>query len=226
MPIKIHNTANLSNKDGVKVIVYGGAGVGKTRLCITAPRPIVLSAEKGLLSVKKEHLDYIQISSYKDLEEAATWALTSKEANKYDTYCLDSISEIAEVVISDEQEKSKDPRKIYPQYQKQMMDIFRAFRDMPCKHIYFIAKETATKDALGSITYGPSFPGNKLPEAAPYFFDEVFRLVTYTDPNTKLISNALKTRKDETSEGKDRSGMLDFWEPPNLAYVFNKIMKA
>lgn len=226
MPIKVQNTADLAKVEGCKVLTYGGAGVGKTRLCITAPTPIVFSAEKGLLSIKKEKLPYIQIDSYKQLEEVANWAFTSTEAKKYDTYCLDSVSEIAEVVLSDEMAKSKDPRKIYPAYQDNMMAIFRAFRDMPQKHIYFIAKETAIKDAMGAISYGPSFPGNKLPEAAPYFFDEVFRLVTFTDPSTGLTSNALKTRKDHTSEGKDRSGALDLWEPPNLAHIFNKIMSA
>lgn len=224
--IKVQNTAELSVKEGVKVLVYGGAGTGKTRLATTAPRPIILSAEKGLLSIKKERMPYIAISSYKELEEASLWAFQSAEAKKYDTFCLDSVSEIAEVVLADELDKSKDPRKSYPNYQGSMMGIFRAFRDLPQKHIYFIAKETKIKDTLGSVSYGPDFPGNKLPEAAPYFFDEVFRLITFTDHATQQTSNALKTRKDNTSEGKDRSGMLDLWEHPNLTHIFNKIMQA
>ncbi len=225
MAIKIQNTGNLSTVNGVKALVYGGAGAGKTRLIATAPSPIIFSAEKGLLSVKRDKLAYIEITDYKSLEEAVIWGLQSAEARKYHTYGLDSISEIAEVVLHDEQAKQKDPRKSYPQYQSNMLEMFRAFRDMPQKHVIFTAKETALKDALGSISYGPSFPGNKLAEAAPYFFDEVFRLVNFPDPNNpgKLLG-ALKTQKDRESEGKDRSGALDLWEPANLSHVFNKIM--
>lgn len=226
MSIQILNTGNLSNVNGVKALGYGGAGVGKTRLGATAPRPIFFSAEQGLLSIKKERMPYILIDSFKKLEEVADWSFRSAEAKKFDTFVLDSISEIAEVVLFDEQGKNKDPRKSYPAYQGQMMDIFRAYRDMPQKHIYFIAKETATKDAFGSLSYGPSFPGQKLPEAAPYFFDQVFRVVAYTDPNTNVTSNALKCQKDNTSEGKDRSGNLQLWEPPNLTALFQKIMRA
>lgn len=226
MTIKILNTGNLASVNGAKCLVYGGAGVGKTRLGATAPRPIFFSAEQGLLSIRKERLPYIEINSYKSLEEAAEWAFKSAEAKKFDTFCLDSVSEIAEVVLFDEQAKQKDPRKSYPAYQSQMMDIFRSFRDMPQKHIYFIAKETATKDAFGSLSYGPSFPGQKMPEAAPYFFDEVFRLFAHTDPATQSVQRALKTQKDSTSEGKDRSGALALWEPPDLTYIFKKIMAA
>jgi hypothetical protein len=224
--MKIQSTASLSSQSGVKMLGYGASGVGKTRLCITAPRPFIFSAENGLLSIKKENLNYASIKSYKDLEEAVTWGLKSTEARQYDTYCLDSISEIAELVIADELGKTKDPRKSYPAYQSSMLEMFRAFRDMQQKHIYFIGKESAVKDAFGSIKYGPSFPGNKLPEAAPYFFDEVFRLVAFTDSATGKTYNALRTQADQYNEAKDRSGMLELWEEPNLAKVFSKIMSA
>jgi hypothetical protein len=226
MTIQILNTGNLSSVNGVKALVYAGSGVGKTRLAVTAPRPIIFSAERGLLSVKRERMPYIQIDSYKTLEEAVIWGLKSSEARKFDTFCLDSISEIAEVVLFDEQAKNKDPRKSYPAYQSNMMDMFRAFRDMPQKHIYFIAKESAIKSAEGLVKYQPSFPGNKLPEAAPYFFDEVFRLVAYTDPATQVVSRALRTQADAYNEGKDRSGALALWEPPDLGVIFRKIMAA
>lgn len=226
MTIQIQYTGNLSAKNGVKCVGYGGAGVGKTRLAVTAPRPIILSAEQGLLSVKKENVPFILIKSMKDLEEAHKWMTQSAESKKYDTGVLDSISEIAEQIISEERTKSKDPRKVYPEYQMKMLDIFRDFRDMPQKHIYFIAKEGRNQGPDNTISAGPSFPGKVLPEAAPYFFDQVFQIVAWTDPATSRTQNALRCRKDLGYEAKDRSGALDLWEPPNLTAMFNKIMQS
>lgn len=226
MTIKIESTGNLSSSMGVKCLGYGGAGVGKTRLIGTAPRPIILSAEKGLLSIKGLRLPYINISSITDLAEAHDWIMKSAAAKQFDTIALDSVSEIAEQVMSDESTKNKDPRKLYPAYQSKMMDILRDFRDMPQKHIYFIAKEGRNQGADNTIVAGPSFPGKALPEAAPYFFDQVFQIVAGVDPNTKQQINALKCQKDFGSEGKDRSGKLSLWEPYDLSAMFLKIMAA
>jgi len=177
-----------------------------------------------LLSLKRNNVPYIQINNIKDLEEAHAWATKSAECRNYDTIGLDSVSEIAEQALAAETVKTKDPRKLYPAYQATMMDILRDFRDMPQKHIYFIAKETRLTGADNTIKAGPSFPGNKLPEAAPYFFDQVFQIVNWKDPATGRVEIALKCRGDNTSEGKDRSGMLELWEPYDLSAMFRKIM--
>lgn len=224
MAIKILSTSNLSTQQGVKCLGYGKSGIGKTRLGATAPRPIFLSAEKGLLSLKKEKLPYIEIFSMKELEEAHLWAMKSAESRNFDTYCLDSVTEIAEVVLDTERQKQKDPRKLYPEYQSQMMSIFRDFRDMPQKHVYFIAKESIIPSIDNSMRVQPSFPGNKLPEAAPYFFDQVFRIEGGIDPATGQPWQGLKCRADQYCEAKDRSGALSLWEPPDLTAMFRKIM--
>lgn len=224
MSIQIKSTANLSSQMGVKCLGYGRAGVGKTRLCASAPNPIVLSAEKGLLSLKQFRLPYIEINGIKSLAEAYDWILKSAEAKKFDTICLDSVSEMAEQVISEEGEKTRDPRKLYPEYQRKMTDLLRDYRDIPQKHIYFIAKETKTQSSDNTIIAGPSFPGKALPEAAPYFFDQVFQIVAHTDPQTQQTQNMLKCRADFGSEGKDRSGALSLWEPYDLSAMFRKIM--
>src|SRR5579859_7128243 len=109
--IIIHSTNTLDSRQGVKCCVYGLAGVGKTRLSRTAPRPIILSAESGLLSLRKENLPYIEIKNYAALTEAYNWSMQSAEARQFDTYLLDSCSEIGEVVLADLRTRHKDPRK-------------------------------------------------------------------------------------------------------------------
>lgn len=223
MAIKLQSTKSVGN-DGVKVIVYGGAGSGKTCLCATAPRPVIFSAESGLLSLRNVEIPFIKIENYKDLEEAYTWAFQSAEAKNFDTLCLDSISEIGEVVLNKLKEQHKDPRKAYGEVQDEMLSLLRSFRDIKGKNVYFSAKMERIKDeGTGATMFGPMMPGAKLPQQIPYFFDEVFQLQVYVDPTTKAEIRALRTRRDAQYEAKDRSGSLDLWEQPDLSAIFSKI---
>lgn len=220
------STQNVGTEQGVKCLCYGGAGVGKTTLCATAPRPIILSAEAGLLSLRKHNLPFISINTFAELEECYNWVMKSKEAANFDTICLDSISEIGEVVLADLKLKNKDPRKAYGEAQEQMLGLIRSFRDMPRKHVYFTAKMEKVKDeGTNLMLYFPMMPGNKLPQQVPYFFDEIFQLDVFKDPQGQPF-RALRTQRDNQFEAKDRSGNLDFWEPPNLAHIFEKIMRG
>ena len=69
MAIKIKNTADVS-ANGVKILVYGQAGAGKTTLAATMPKPIIISAEGGLLSIQGASLPYIEVNSMATLMEA------------------------------------------------------------------------------------------------------------------------------------------------------------
>ena len=175
MAISVKTTGRLS-AGGVKVLVYGQAGAGKTSLIKTLPNPIVLSAEGGLLSIQDADLPYIEISDMTTLQEAYKWLTKSEEASAFKSVALDSISEIAEVCLNHEKKVNKDPRAAYGAMQEQMADIIRAFRDLPGRHVYMSAKLEKTQDEMGRVLYAPSMPGNKTGQALPYFFDEVLAL--------------------------------------------------
>jgi hypothetical protein len=136
---------------------------------------------------------------------------------------IDSISEIAEVVLSAEKKATKDPRQAYGALQEQMGDIIRGFRDIPNRHVYMSAKVEKTQDEMGRILYGPSMPGNKLGQMLPYFFDEVLALRVEKDEEG-IPQRALMTDSDGLWQAKDRSGRLDNWEQPDLGLVINKIL--
>lgn len=224
MPISITTTDQAAVLHGVKVLVHGRAGAGKTMLCATAPDPIIISAEAGLLSLRHLTLPVIQVTTMSDLSEAYQYVSQSEEAQQYQTVCLDSLSEIAEVVLSTEKAASKDPRKAYGEMQEKMTQLIRGFRDLPGKHVYFSAKQTANKDDISGVTlYGPNMPGRQLGPQLPYFFDEVFALDVGRTPEGQEF-RFLRTRTDLQYEAKDRSGALDEYEKPDLTHVFNKII--
>jgi phage nucleotide-binding protein len=221
MAINIKTTGSLA-ANGVKVLVYGQAGAGKTSLVKTLPSPIILSAEGGLLSIQDVDLPYIEISDMDTLKEAYTWLAESDEAKQYQSVALDSISEIAEVVLNAEKKATKDPRQAYGAMQEQMADIIRAFRDLPGRHVYMSAKLEKTQDEMGRVLYSPSMPGNKAGQSLPYFFDEVLALRVEKD-GEGVTQRALMCDSDGLWLAKDRSGKLEAWEAPDLGAIIAKI---
>jgi phage nucleotide-binding protein len=220
MSIQLKKTGSLS-ASGVKLLVYGQAGAGKTSLIKTLPQPIVLSAEGGLLSIQDADLPYIEINSMDDLREAWVW-LGTAEGMGYQSVALDSISEIAEVCLNTEKKATKDPRQAYGAMQEQMADIIRAFRDLPGRHVLMTAKLEKSQDEMARILYAPSMPGNKTGQSLPYFFDEVLalRVERDADGNTQ---RALMCDGDGSWLAKDRSGKLDTWEAADLGAIIAKI---
>jgi phage nucleotide-binding protein len=206
----------------VKLLVYGQAGAGKTSLIPTLPKPVILSAEGGLLSIADTNLPFIEITSMAELQEAYKWLISSAEASEFQSVALDSISEIAEVVLNAEKKINKDPRAAYGAMQEQMADVIRAFRDLPGKHVYMSAKLEKTQDEMGRVLYAPSMPGNKTGQSLPYFFDEVLALRVEKDAegNTR---RALMTDGDGLWLAKDRSGKLEVWEDADLGEIIKKI---
>lgn len=226
MAINVKTTGSLS-ANGVKVLVYGQAGAGKTSLIKTLPSPIVLSAEGGLLSIQDADISFIEIGSMDDLMEAYKWLTQSEEAQHFQSVALDSISEIAEVVLNAEKKKIVngkvvDPRQAYGAMQEQMADIIRVFRDLPGRHVYMSAKLEKTQDEMGRVLYSPSMPGNKTGQSLPYFFDEVLALRVERDSDG-VAQRALMCDSDGLWQAKDRSGKLSAWEAPDLGAVIAKI---
>lgn len=220
MAIKVKRSGEaLAN--AVKLLVYGQAGAGKTSLIPTLPAPIVLSAEGGLLSIQDADVPFIEVDSMATLKEAYAWLQSSAEASQYASIALDSISEIAEVVLNAEKKATKDPRQAYGAMQEQMADIIRAFRDLP-KHVYMSAKLEKAQDEMGRILYSPSMPGNKTGQQLPYFFDEVLALRVERDAEGNS-QRALMTDSDGLWVAKDRSGKLAPWEQPDLGAIITKI---
>lgn len=222
--MNIQYTDKINAKDGVKSVLYGPSGIGKTRLIATAPRPFIFNAEKGLLSLKKFRIPYVTINTYKELEEAFLWATKSAEAKNYDTFALDSLSEIAEVVMAMERKKNPDPRKYSPAASDSIYHLVRSFRDLPQKHIVCIAKQMAVDVTISPVEsikcMTPMMPGDKLQNNLPYFWDIIAHM--YNGVADGKTWEALHTRSSPYWVAKDRGGNLDEIEYPDLSRLFSK----
>ena len=160
------------------------------------------------------------------LREAYQWLAESDEARGFQSVALDSISEIAEVVLNYEKKNTKDPRAAYGSLAEKMTDLIRAFRDLPGKNVLFLCKQEKVKDEQsGAMLYSPSMPGNQLKNGIEYFFDEVLALRVEKDADGNP-TRWLQSQRDYNYSGKDRSGALAMFEPPNIADIAAKIRGA
>lgn len=223
MAIQLKSTKDAA-LDGIKILVHGPAGAGKTSLCATTGEStLIISAESGLLSLRGVDIPVIEVKSLDQLYEAYDFVVNSEEGRAFKWVCLDSISEIAEVVLNYEKKVAKDPRQAYGALAEKMTDIIRAFRDLPGRNVYFSCKQERSKDEqTGAMLYFPSMPGNTLKQGVGYFFDEVFALRVEKDADGNP-ARWLQTARDYNYEAKDRSGSLDMFEAPSLASIASKI---
>ena len=225
MAVNIKSTS-LSEDTTVKLVVYGQSGSGKTSLIKTLPNPVIISAEAGLLSIADCNIPYIDVSDdYASLMEAYEWVAGSDEAKQFESIAVDSISEIAEVVLAHEKRVNKDGRAAYGEMATQVMGIMRAFRNIKGKHIYFSAKCDKSTDESGRVLYAPSMPGAKLSQQIPYIVDEVLALRVEKDAEG-IIQRALMCDSDGLWQAKDRSGKLACWMAPDLGEIIRTIMGA
>lgn len=222
--MKVQFTDKINFAEGIKALVFGEFGVGKTPLCATAPAPIILSAEEGLLSLRKLKVPFIDVSNYKDLNEAFKWLSSSAEAKNYQTPCLDSLGEIADVIFSEERRKNSDPRKYVPEAREQIFHLVRAFRDLKGKNAVIICKQILQQGTeLGAPQRAiPEMPNEKVQNAVPYFFDLVLHMYMHTHVDGKKYQAIHTKQGSPYYQARDRGGNLDEIEKADLTHIFKK----
>lgn len=238
MAIQLVSADSLAVSNGVKMVVYGRSGMGKTMLACTMPNPIILSAESGMLSLKRENIErvwgvntpgiaydipVIQINTVEDLAAAEVYLRTDPQGMQFNPV-LDSATEIAEQVLSNAKKLVKDPRQAYGELIEKMTTTIKAFRDLPGRHVLLNFKEERSKDEGTGLTLaGPSLPGQKMGPATPYLTDEVFQIAVGKNADGSTY-RYLRTQPDFSADAKDRSGALSAVEFPHIGSIINKIM--
>lgn len=226
MTLNFTTTDKASEDHGIKALVYGAAGGGKTTLCGSAPSPLIISAEKGLLSLRGSKHPVALVETAEDVDEVLVWCRTDAAKNGIQTICLDSISEIIEKVLASEKGKTKDPRAAYGEMANRGIKLVKDFRDLAGFHVLMTAKQTTVTDPVtGVAKAAPTAPGQQVGPALPYLFDLVMHAATDKDPEGKTY-HYLRTHAAFNAEAKDRSGALDELEYPDFSNIITKVLAA
>lgn len=208
---------------GVKSVVYGPPGKGKTPIINTAPRPVMLACEPGLLSMKGSNVPTYPAFSGKAIDEFFKWLFHSNETKNFDTVGVDSVSQMCEVYLQEALKNNKHGMAAYGEMARNSMDQIRGLFYMPQKHTYLIAKQQVIAEN-GLTMRRPYFPGQQLPTEVPHLFDEILHLDTHNVPGQGQLV-AFRCRGTIDVVARDRTGNLDEFEPPDFGRLITKAMR-
>jgi phage nucleotide-binding protein len=232
--MKIGSTKNIQTQ-GVKALVYGQSGIGKTTLAGTLLEPtIIISFEGGLLSLKGKDIDIMDCTvddEGKPLSDAErimklsatlNWLAEEEQKTKYRNIFVDSLTDIAETMVKALEIKhagSSNKFAVWGDLAKNMISIVRTFRNYPGYNIFFTALEDEIQ-LEGQVFYAPLFPGKVVGPKVMQSFDEVFRMTLDKDGRREFLCQPGVGYK-----AKDRSGSLLNVEIPDLQVIIDKISK-
>lgn len=212
------------------LLPYGEAGVGKTpMLSELKGRVLGMLAEPGTLSVPNSKMMVAPIMDYKSVIDGFKWLFNSKEAQNFDIYFVDSISEVAEIILRETRRKNTNTQKAYLDMCNAVYDdILIPLRYMRGKVVILTAKAKETEiqvqegPTIRTMTsFLPSFPGKDLWRRVPHLIDEV--LFVHKMNYQGAYHNVIATSTVPQGFARSRSGRLAPIEPPDLNYILDKI---
>jgi phage nucleotide-binding protein len=212
--MEFQKTSETQNKH-VKILVYGKAGVGKTRLISTAPKPFIIDTDQGTLSLSDKDIPMKKIETMEDFDTLLNLIKTSPNFDKIETIVLDSLSALALIVYNEAGKANKNNMAKYGAYQDRLTQAILDLRNVK-KHIYITSGvQVNTVDNVD--TYTIDVKGKALLYAIPSWFDEFF----YVEKISKKCN--IRTTGCSLFESRDKSGKLADNEEPDLTNIINKI---
>lgn len=216
-PIKAQNIVKSSY---IKILTYSKSGSGKTSLCATLGNAFVIDIENGTLSIAGSDCDIWDARSIQDVWDG--YRYFCDHIKDYSALCIDSITKLTEFMLIQETQKVGKSFDRYSNMADQIKAFVEELIDSPF-HVYVTAIEGRDKgNDKGDGNWLPNTEGKVLPEWLPRQFDEVFSIVDCEDEDGNPI-RMLQTRDLKDWVLKDRSGMLDVYEPCDLKYIIDKI---
>jgi hypothetical protein len=239
MKLDIEYTNDASNQS-IKALLVGFPGSGKTyQASKLPPKTLVISCEAGTLSLQDYKIPMINLNYNKVKKNDGTVVLEHLDAagrlnklgqifnelktkKEFDNIFLDSLTEVAETVLTVVQNEFPDRKDSFPmwgEYAKRMRRIVKSFRDLDGYNVFMTCLAEVDKDENNRRFIGCDVPG-KIGKQLPQFFDEVLYL--YMSPEGE---HRFHTKKIDTNVSKDRSGKLDADMPADLGTVMIKIFE-
>lgn len=204
---------------GAKCLIYGPPGSAKTPTINTAPRPVLLATEPGLLSMRTSNVPTWVAPTKARIDEFFKWFELSAEAKNYDTLAVDSTSQMCNIAL--DESKAKHGLAQYGEMADYVMPYLQRLYYMKEKHMYLIAKEELTSDGKRR----PAFPGQQLngSSGVSHLYDCILRLAKMPIPN---IGETLAFQCNGTIDivARNRTGTLADFEPPDFTALVNKVM--
>lgn len=243
--IEYTTTSEVTASQGIKCAIFGNAGIGKTAVIATAPAPLLIAVEPGLIVLKPANIVRMfgadtpgisynvpvakikHVSGGSPLPQVREVIKAFQRGDEWtrpiQTIGLDSISQLAEWELTYQMTQTPNGQKAYGEMADTILELIRDFTTLPDKHVVFTAKQSVSSH---SGLYSASFPGQLLDFHFPYEFDCTLQLCTAEGENG-ASHRYFRTQPDYKNFSKDRTGALDpKGEPAYLYNIFSKISAA
>ena len=82
----------------VKMMIYGQAGMGKSTVALSAPKPLLLDFDNGVKRMNMAHLeniDTVQVTSWSDVQQ-----VLQEDLSAYQTIVVDTIGKMMDFIIT------------------------------------------------------------------------------------------------------------------------------
>lgn len=207
---------------GCKAVIYGPPGSAKTPTLNTAPRPLLLATEPGLLSMRGSNVPTYEAYTAPRIDEFFKWFFNSTETKNFDTLGIDSTSQIADTYLQAALKTNKHGKAAYGEMANKTMEHLRTLYFTRYKHTYLIAKEGSFEEASTRIRK-PYFPGQALIVDVPHLYDFVLRLAKVPIPGHGE-QRAFQCNASYDVSARNRTGNLSDFEPPDFSALVNKAL--
>lgn len=190
--------------ESVNILVYGDPGVGKTVFAGTAPRALILRAENGAVSAKRQgsNAKVWPIKTWTDFEEAYDWIEANPDA--FEWIVIDSISKLQELCIrwildravADNEKRDPDIPAIQDHYKWQLLmkRYVVMFNDLPV-NILWTALAMHKEDSEGEDLVLPLITGKGYDISAA-ICAEMMVVAHLGIKETKVKRNGVVVRED------------------------------
>lgn len=221
--------SHLARNLGVKMMVYGDPGVGKTPVLNTAPRPVLCACEPGLRSMANSSIPTWEAYTLQRMSEFFDWLFGSHEARAFDTVGVDSVSQYAEIALAHAMHSSRnrDPRSWYGDMSKEVFDKMSGLYFLQQKHVYLIAKKQQMEEGTANrLRARPYFPGKELHVKVPHLYDEILHMEKTLWVQDGKYYPVFRTQPNDAVLARDRSGKLAELEGADLSALISKAMQV
>lgn len=219
----------------VRLMIYGGSGIGKTVFGSTAPKPLFLAVEDGLLSLSDKKAQYVKITSLQDMTDILKALKEDKLLDskgkpiEYETIVIDSLTAVQDVVIRNVTGGRQPSMNQWGDFSDKMAVILKGFCSLD-KHIIFtcLASEKNAEDDEGKeyTRFQPELFG-KLAEKAQAMMD----FVAYYYMRVEVVNDKPTQKRVLTFEisprwkAKDRTGKMPKYAEPDFTLLMTEFAK-
>ena len=236
----IQTTQAYSKNAGVKICVYGAAGVGKTPLAKTVGKALILAAEDGVGTVSAADIPLIRVRDTATLNGMKQWLKVPANIAQYDWIFLDSLSNLTQVIFTEVMEttKSADPRKFYGELTNRIIPFLEVLFSLDKNIVVTMWQGEQTTPAGAFQRYVPATKGQAIAQYCMHFFDVTLHMAKHqiqeqqADGTVQTVTRSfLQAHEFNFTFARTRhvhadgvTPKLGNFEPADLSVIYNKLI--